>query len=129
MSNLTENEYLNYDGDSGLLRAIKRAGGQKALAALLGVSQSTISDWLAIDSVRRKQVNADSGIAKAIESAGGQTALAALLGVRQQAVSTWLTQGYVPPTRATEIEMQLGVPRATLISPKLRNLADTGSGL
>lgn len=70
-----------------------------------------------------------NGVNKAISAAGSQLKLAAALGVTQQAVSEWLRQGYVPPDRATEIEMQFGVPRTTLLSPKLRAMFDTGSGL
>lgn len=73
--------------------------------------------------------NATSGITQAITTAGSQLKLAGALGVTQQAVSEWVRQGYVPPNRATEIEMQFGVPRTTLLSPKLRAMFDTGSGL
>lgn len=75
---------------------------------------------------KKKEV---TGVEKAITSAGSQANLAAALGVKQQAVSAWLKKGFVPPKRAAEIEHQFGVPRATLVSQKLRDAVDAGSGL
>lgn len=60
-----------------------------------------------------------TGIARAITAATSQAALASALGVTQQAVSRWLKRGWVPRDRAREIENTYGVPRATLVDPKL----------
>lgn len=65
------------------------------------------------------------GIAAAVEAAGSQQKLARLLGVTQQVISTWCRRGWVPVRRAQEIEATLGVPRATLISPRLVDLVSS----
>lgn len=70
-----------------------------------------------------------NGILRAVKEAGSQTQLARALGVTQQAISIWLHQGYAPPDRAREIEMLYGVPRASLVSPKLLSMIDAGGGL
>lgn len=62
-------------------------------------------------------------VEQAVFAAGSQKAMATALGVTQQAVSAWLAQGFVPASRAKEIEVLYGVPRAELISPKLRDAA------
>lgn len=63
------------------------------------------------------------GVQRAIKAAGSQKSMAMALGVTQQAVSAWREQGFVPASRAKEIEVLYGVPRAELISPKLRDAA------
>lgn len=63
-----------------------------------------------------------SGIARAVAAAGSQENLADYLGCTQQAVSEWVRRGYVPASRAVEIEAQYGVPRIDLLSRKLRDL-------
>lgn len=63
-----------------------------------------------------------SGIQRAVTTAGSQRALAAILGVSQQAVMQWVRRGYAPAERVVEIEAQLGIPRAELINPRLRDL-------
>lgn len=64
------------------------------------------------------------GIEQAIRAAGSQVLLAKALGVTQQAISAWLRRGWVPLRRAQEIEALYGVPRASLISPRVRDLVD-----
>jgi len=66
--------------------------------------------------------NIPSGIARAVAAAGSQESLAEKLGCTQQAVSEWVRRGYVPPARAIEIEAEFGVPRADLLSRRLRDL-------
>lgn len=66
-----------------------------------------------------------TGIEKAITAAGSQAVLSRELGVTQQTVSLWLKQGWVPSKRAQEIEMIHGVPRRTLVDPKLLERLDT----
>lgn len=68
-----------------------------------------------------------TGIAGAVERAGTQAALAAKLGVTQQAVSDWERRGWVPLMRAAEIEHLTGVPRRTLVNPRVVDLVDTES--
>lgn len=63
-----------------------------------------------------------SGIQRAVDAAGSQRALAIILGVTQQAVAQWVGRGYAPAERVVEIEAQLGIPRAELINPRLRDL-------
>ena len=59
------------------------------------------------------------GIDLAVEMAGSQAKLAAKVGVTQQAVMKWVKRGYVPLPRAREIEALLGVPRNSLVDPKV----------
>ena len=66
-----------------------------------------------------------SGIDNAITQAGSQSELARQLGCSQQAVSAWQRKGYVPLLRAPEIEAQYGVPRATLIAPRLLDVVQS----
>lgn len=119
----TESPNRRYTHKSGLLYAIEAAGSQAKLASLLGVMQSTVSKWLALDALPRPTINAGTGIAKVIEKAGGQPQLAFEMGVTQQAVALWLRLGHVPGNRVDEIANLYGVPRAELISPKLRDAA------
>lgn len=65
----------------------------------------------------------------AVEKAGGATALARALGVTPQSVWDWLVKGYVPLARAKEIEMQFGIPRNDLVSPKVRSSMGVGGEL
>lgn len=65
-----------------------------------------------------------NGIAQAIRAAGSQQKLASRLGVSQQAISAWLDRGWVPLRRAQEIEASLGIPRVTLINPRIADLVD-----
>ncbi len=67
-----------------------------------------------------------SGIAAAVEAASSQEALAQKLGVTQQAVSEWQRRGWVPPRRAVEIEMHFGVPRMSLVNPRVLELVGAG---
>lgn len=69
--------------------------------------------------------NITSGIDQAIAAAGGQRLLAAKVGCTQQNVSFWRRQGFAPIERAVEIEQATGVPRALLVSPRIRNVLDT----
>jgi DNA-binding transcriptional regulator YdaS (Cro superfamily) len=66
-----------------------------------------------------------SGIAEAVRRAGSQTNLAQILGVSQQFISSCLRKGYVPPHRALEIEVELGVPRSRLVNRRIAELMGT----
>lgn len=126
---MTKKQYQNYAEDSGLLRAIKHAGGQAQLAKLIGVSQNTISTWLKVDALRRRDVHPDTAMLRAIKLAGGQVKLANLLGVKQQAVNLWAKQGFAPLDRVRDIEMHTGIARAELVDPSLRSAFDSGVAL
>lgn len=67
-----------------------------------------------------------TGIAHAVVLADGQRQLAIALGVSQQAVSSWVRQGWVPLSRAREIEVLYGVPRSTLVNPRVAELVGEG---
>jgi len=69
-----------------------------------------------------KKIKPETGITTAVKLAGSQGKLAMLLGVKQQSVFNWKLKGYVPILRAQEIEALLGVPRKTLINPKVAGL-------
>jgi DNA-binding transcriptional regulator YdaS (Cro superfamily) len=60
-----------------------------------------------------------TGIDKIIELAGGPLALAEQLGVTHQAVYNWRKRGYVPASRAMELEKMYDVQREELVSPAL----------
>jgi DNA-binding transcriptional regulator YdaS (Cro superfamily) len=62
------------------------------------------------------------GIDEAVEVAGSQEKLAQCLGVTQQSVAKWVKRGYVPLDRAREVEGVLGVPRKTLVNPRVVEL-------
>lgn len=62
------------------------------------------------------------GIDTAVALAGSQAKLADQLGVSQQAVMKWAKRGFVPLPRAREIEALLGIPRNSLIDPKVLDL-------
>lgn len=70
-----------------------------------------------------------SGIEAAIAAAGKQQLLAEAIGVSQQAVSRWRRRGYVPVCHVVQIETQFGVPRTSLVSPKVLGILDAGGGL
>lgn len=61
----------------------------------------------------------DTGFYKAVEKAGSVAKLAARLGVKRQACYDWLKRGWAPPARAIQIEELYGVPRASLMDPRL----------
>lgn len=60
-----------------------------------------------------------TGIKSAVERAGGAAKLAAFLGVSHQVVYKWVGRGWVPNTRAAQIEDAYGIPRADLVNPQL----------
>ena len=109
---------------SGLQKALRRVGSVPRLARAIGVTQATITAWLREDGTPAPPETRpeDSGVRKAVEKAGSAAELARELGVSGQAVGIWLRQGFVPQARAQEIEMRYGIPRAELVSPKVRNL-------
>lgn len=71
--------------------------------------------------MRKKAPNA---VARACEAAGSQAQLARSLGVTEQAVSSWVRRGWVPKHRAPEIEALYGVPRKSMIDPRLMGLIE-----
>lgn len=62
------------------------------------------------------------GIDQVVDKAGSQRALGDVCGVSQQAVQKWVAQGFVPNSRAIELEAQYGVDRKLLVDPKLAEL-------
>lgn len=61
-------------------------------------------------------------VLQAAQAAGSQANLARALGVSEPAIRKWVLQGWVPVRRAQEIEAQFGLPRTTLINPRLLDL-------
>lgn len=116
---------------SGLQKAIRAKGSVADFARAVGVSYKVVVDWLKAEGcdVPEEVKMADSGIRRAINKAGGHTALAKHLGVTCTAVQNWVKLGWVPPARAQEIENSYGVPRAELVSPKVRNALGLGGEL
>jgi len=111
---------------TGLQMAIAYAGGSRAFAKAVNTKYATIAEWLAADEPTPR---AASAVDKAVEKAGSWNKLAVALGVTRQAVGQWLRQGYVPLARAKEIEMQFGIPRNDLVSPKVRSSMGVGGDL
>jgi DNA-binding transcriptional regulator YdaS (Cro superfamily) len=62
------------------------------------------------------------GIDDAVEVAGSQEKLAQALGVTQQSVAKWVKRGYAPLARAREVEAMYGVPRKSLVDPRVVEL-------
>lgn len=114
-----------------LSRLVKKAGSQAKLAAMLGVSQKTISSWLLADLPLSSRALPEprNDVERTVRSAGGQPKVAADLGVTQQCIGNWCKKGYVPVARAQEFEMLYGVPRTSIINPKLRNALGAGGEL
>lgn len=111
---------------TGLQMAIAHVGRQQDFGRALGASPRLIKEWLAAD---EPVPRATSAVDKAVEKAGSWNKLAVALGVTRQAVGQWLRQGYVPLARAKEIEMQFGIPRNNLVSPKVRSSMGVGGEL
>jgi len=111
---------------TGLQMAIEHAGGLNPFARFLEVKSKQVKEWLVAD---EPVPRATSAVDKAVEKAGSWNKLAVALGVTRQAVGQWLRQGYVPLARAKEIEMQFGIPRNDLVSPKVRSSMGVGGEL
>ena len=62
------------------------------------------------------------GIDDVVRLAGSQSAVARQCGVSPQAVRQWVVRGFVPLSRAVELEAQFGVPRTRLVDPKVVGL-------
>jgi len=111
---------------TGLQMAIAYSGNKKHFAHLNHATVARVNEWLAAD---EPVPRATSAVDKAVEKAGSWNKLAVALGVTRQAVGQWLRQGYVPLARAKEIEMQFGIPRNDLVSPKVRSSMGVGGEL
>ena len=123
---------------SGLQRAIKAAEAARPgldavdyLASALSIKRKTLLTWLREDgtplgSARHRP---DNRVMDAANKAGGIPTMARQLGVTSQAVREWVRAGAVPPARAKEIEMLYGIPRAELVSAKVRNAMGFGGEL
>ena len=111
---------------TGLQMAIDHVQGITNFAKYMGVRARTVQGWLAADEPAPRAVTT---VDAAVEKAGGATALARALGVTPQSVWDWLVKGYVPLARAKEIEMQFGIPRNDLVSPKVRSSMGVGGEL
>jgi hypothetical protein len=68
-------------------------------------------------------------VTEAAEKAGGVPHLARALGVTSAAVREWVKLGFVPQKRAQEIELQYGIPRTELVSPRVRSMMGIGGDL
>jgi DNA-binding transcriptional regulator YdaS (Cro superfamily) len=111
---------------TGLQLAIEFAGGKKHFAHSIGARTPRVDAWLAADQATPPP---DSAVLKAITAAGGPTALARALGVTYQSIDDWRRKGCVPLARAKEIEMQFGIDRNSLVSPKVRSSMGVGGEL
>lgn len=115
---------------TGLQKALRTVGSVAKFASVVGVTQKVVNTWLKEDGCDAPPETRpeNSGVRRAVEKAGSQAELARALGVSYQSIQIWLNQGYVPLARAQEIEMQFGIPRAELVSPKVRNAMGAGGG-
>lgn len=118
------------DPRGALYKIAARVGGQAELARRLGMPQTTVNQWIRWDCPQpAAKPEPKNGVERAVQLAGGQPQMARALGVTQQNVSVWVRQGYVPASRAREIEIEYGVPRIELLSPKIRSAAGLGGDL
>jgi hypothetical protein len=106
---------------TGLQMAIDRAGGLAHLAKLLRTKPHIVQSWRDLDDAPRTVEVPQSPVLDAVDAAGGRSALAEAMGVTRQAVEEWRRQGWVPLARAKQIEDLYGIPRAGLLSPKVRS--------
>lgn len=116
---------------SGLQKALVTIGSVERFANAIGVTQKIVLKWLK-DEGREAPPETrpeDTGIRRAVQNAGSLAEMARTLGCHQQSVQGWIRQGYVPLRRAQEIEMLFGVPRAELVSAKVRNAMGLGGEL
>lgn len=120
---------------SGLQRALKameaaRPGldGVDELASVLQIKRKTVLTWLREDGTPLGAgIQAPNNrVTDAANKAGGVPSLARALGVTPQAVREWVRSASVPPARAQEIEMLYGIPRADLVSAKVRSAMGLG---
>lgn len=127
----TARRWWKEDPTTALAKLIKKAGGQVKLANALGVAQRTISHWLEADMpvAERPVREPRNDVERVVATAGGQPKVASDLGVTQQCIGNWCKKGYVPVARAQEFEMLYGVPRTSIINPKLRNALGAGGEL
>lgn len=123
---------------SGLRRAIKAMEAARPgldpideLAAAVEVKRRTVLTWLREDGTPAGAavLPPNNRVADAANKAGGIPALARALGVTTQAVREWVRTGWMPPARAKETEMLCGIPRAELVSAKVRNNLGMGGEL
>jgi hypothetical protein len=116
---------------TGLQKAIKRAGGVDEIAGLLGTTRRTITAWLRAEGVSSLAGRnyPENAVTKAVDAAGGATAVGRALGVTYQAVCEWMKQGYMPAERAKQMELEFGVPRLDLMSPRVRSAIGAGGEL
>tara|TARA_R110000868_G_scaffold304136_2_gene564640 strand:+ start:732 stop:986 length:255 start_codon:yes stop_codon:yes gene_type:complete len=63
-----------------------------------------------------------TGLERAIDAAGSAAELARYLKVTHQAIYYWKVRGWVPAERALQIERKYEIPRASLVSPRLRRV-------
>lgn len=116
---------------TGLQKAIKRAGGIDKFAWKMGTTRRTITGWLRADGVSSLAGRnyAENAVTRAVDGAGGATAVGRALGVTYQAVCEWMKQGYMPAERAKQMELEFGVPRIDLMSPRVRSAIGAGGEL
>lgn len=123
---------------SGLQRALKAEEAARpgmdpvdGLALHLNVKRKTVLTWLREDGTPLGGANArpDNKVNDAANKAGGVVSLARELGVTPQAVREWIRCGHMPPARAKETEMLTGIPRADLVSPRVRSAMGIGGDL
>lgn len=127
-----------YTGLQKVLNQIKRAGlngdrqdPAEALSLAIDVQRKTILNWLREDGTPYGEPVKlpDNKVSDAVKKAGGVPALAKELGVTTSAIREWVKFGYVPVQRAQQIELLYGIPRAELVSPKMRSAMGIGGEL
>lgn len=111
---------------TGLEKAVTHVGSLSKFCRILGIPRTQLGEWFAADAPAPPP---DSAVLKAITVAGGPTALARALGVTYQSIDDWRRKGCVPLARAKEIEMQFGIDRNSLVSPKVRSSMGVGGDL
>jgi hypothetical protein len=68
-----------------------------------------------------------NGMEDLLFKAKSQSRIAEKLGIRPQSVQKWFAAGYVPLSRALQLEKLYGIPAIELVSPVHRSLVRSES--
>lgn len=79
---------------------------------------------MAIETTKEQR---QTSIDEAIERGGGIVAFSKAMGISHQAIYGWRKRGFVPFTRAVQVEALCGIPCAKLVEPAVARALETPS--